>query len=139
MTLNSIQSLPHSFIHSFDLSKIHSSIHSLVHSFMILILRKMASAYIPDCLFPDYETKEHFHPLDIRRSDGTSVIPDDLPALETTLSTIFDGVLTVEIGVRTGTRGRRAIAWFLNDETVKDALMIGGVMCCDIYFNFEKE
>jgi len=70
-----------------------------------------------DCLFPDYETKEHFHPLNIRRSDGTSVIPDDLPALETKLSTILDGVLTVEIGVRTGTGGRSAVAWFLNDET----------------------
>lgn len=100
----------------------------------------MTSASIVDCVISDSTTKWQFHPLRIRRADGESVIPEDLPALETTLSMILGSVLTVEMCWCIGERGARsAVAWLFDEKSVEDALLMSGVMCVDIFFDFVKD
>lgn len=86
-----------------------------------------------DCAIPDEATKRHFCPLCIRRSDEIDVSRDDLPALESNLAMMFGGVLTVEMDAK-----GNAVAWFFERKTVEDALLMGGILCVDIFFTFHE-
>jgi len=88
-----------------------------------------------DCVVDDSATHSQFFPLTIRRADDLPICPSDLAALESTLEMVLGDLLTVQLEGGWD-RKAKATAWFFLRQTREDALLMGGIMCSDVFFDF---